>query len=88
MTYSPTVTCLWSPPIHPRVKPADCRCLPWEGAYAQLPHGRVRYWLIGPEDGKKVGASHRAYRVPVLILAIILNLPSSPGRSNPWRIYA
>lgn len=24
------------------------------GEYVQFPHGRVRYWLIGPENGKKV----------------------------------
>jgi hypothetical protein len=24
------------------------------GAYATFPQGRVRYWLIGPEDGRKV----------------------------------
>jgi len=25
-----------------------------EGFYVNLPHGRVRYWLLGPTDGKKV----------------------------------
>jgi hypothetical protein len=24
------------------------------GAYTQLPQGRMRYWLFGPENGKKV----------------------------------
>ena len=24
------------------------------GHYASLPHGRVRYWIIGPENGTKV----------------------------------
>ena len=25
-----------------------------EGLYVNLPYGRVRYWLLGPVDGKKV----------------------------------
>ncbi|EAU82658.2 hypothetical protein CC1G_12426 [Coprinopsis cinerea okayama7 len=28
------------------------------GAYADLPYGRVRYWLLGPENGKKVVLIH------------------------------
>jgi hypothetical protein len=24
------------------------------GAYVELPHGRTRYWVFGPEDGKRV----------------------------------
>jgi hypothetical protein len=24
------------------------------GAYVELPHGRTRYWVLGPEDGKRV----------------------------------
>jgi hypothetical protein len=24
------------------------------GAYVEFPYGRMRYWLIGPEKGKKV----------------------------------
>ncbi|EIW64718.1 alpha/beta-hydrolase [Trametes versicolor FP-101664 SS1] len=28
------------------------------GNYAQLPYGRVRYWLLGPEDGTKVVLIH------------------------------
>jgi hypothetical protein len=24
------------------------------GAYVDLPHGRTRYWLLGPEDGTRV----------------------------------
>ncbi|OBZ79344.1 Dihydrolipoyllysine-residue acetyltransferase component of acetoin cleaving system [Grifola frondosa] len=28
------------------------------GSYAQLPHGRVRYWLLGPEDGTRVVLIH------------------------------
>ncbi|RDX55915.1 alpha/beta-hydrolase [Lentinus brumalis] len=28
------------------------------GSYAPLPHGRVRYWILGPEDGTKVVLIH------------------------------
>ncbi|KAI0778134.1 alpha/beta-hydrolase [Trametes elegans] len=28
------------------------------GSYAQLPHGRVRYWVFGPENGVKVTLIH------------------------------
>ncbi|KAI0361681.1 alpha/beta-hydrolase [Trametes cingulata] len=28
------------------------------GNYAQLPHGRVRFWILGPEDGTKVVLIH------------------------------
>ncbi|KII94579.1 hypothetical protein PLICRDRAFT_96811 [Plicaturopsis crispa FD-325 SS-3] len=28
------------------------------GAYLQLPYGRMRYWLMGPEDGKKIVLIH------------------------------
>jgi len=28
------------------------------GSYVQLPYGRVRYWLLGPEDGTKVVLIH------------------------------
>lgn len=27
------------------------------GAYVSFPYGRVRYWLLGPEDGIKAGCS-------------------------------
>ncbi|KAJ8495832.1 hypothetical protein ONZ51_g1471 [Trametes cubensis] len=33
-------------------------CIQLLGEYAPLPHGRVRYWLLGPEDGVKVVLIH------------------------------
>ncbi|KAJ7644862.1 Alpha/Beta hydrolase protein [Roridomyces roridus] len=47
------------------------------GAYAELPNGRVRYWLVGPENGRKITLVHGlsipalAYKkiVPMLVAA-------------------
>ncbi|KAI8982755.1 alpha/beta-hydrolase [Trametes punicea] len=36
------------------------------GAYVKLPYGSVRYWLIGPEDGKPVALIH-GLSVPAII---------------------
>ncbi|KAI0375962.1 alpha/beta-hydrolase [Pilatotrama ljubarskyi] len=36
------------------------------GAYAKFPYGTVRYWLIGPEDGKRVVLIH-GLSVPAII---------------------
>ncbi|KAI0832810.1 alpha/beta-hydrolase [Trametes gibbosa] len=36
------------------------------GAYAKFPYGTVRYWLIGPEDGKRVVLIH-GLSVPSII---------------------
>ncbi|TFY71975.1 hypothetical protein EVG20_g1011 [Dentipellis fragilis] len=53
--------------------PKDCKS--WDiypedfypgGAYVSLPFGRVRYWLLGPEDGKKVVLIH-GLSVPAMI---------------------
>jgi hypothetical protein len=27
-----------------------------QGEYVELPHGRVKFWILGPDEGKKVGA--------------------------------
>ncbi|KAF7351665.1 Alpha beta hydrolase [Mycena sanguinolenta] len=37
-----------------------------EGAYVDLPMGRTRYWLVGPEKGKKIVLIH-GLSVPALI---------------------
>ncbi|KAJ7260477.1 Alpha/Beta hydrolase protein [Mycena haematopus] len=37
-----------------------------EGAYVDLPMGRTRYWLVGPENGKKIVLIH-GLSVPALI---------------------
>ncbi|KAJ7438795.1 Alpha/Beta hydrolase protein [Mycena galericulata] len=39
-----------------------------EGAYAEFPMGRTRYWLAGPESGKKVVLIH-GLSVPALVWA-------------------
>lgn len=36
------------------------------GAYVKLPHGRVRYWLLGPENGKKIVLIH-GLSVPAIV---------------------
>ncbi|KAF7432585.1 hypothetical protein PC9H_004527 [Pleurotus ostreatus] len=36
------------------------------GAYARFPYGKVRYWLIGPEDGKKVVLIH-GLSIPAMV---------------------
>ncbi|KAI0782541.1 alpha/beta-hydrolase [Abortiporus biennis] len=36
------------------------------GAYVKFPYGRVRYWLMGPEDGKKTVLIH-GLSVPAII---------------------
>ncbi|CAL1699947.1 unnamed protein product [Somion occarium] len=36
------------------------------GAYVTFPYGRVRYWLLGPEDGKRVVLIH-GLSVPAII---------------------
>ncbi|KAF8143104.1 Alpha/Beta hydrolase protein [Mycena galopus ATCC 62051] len=37
-----------------------------EGAYVDLPMGRTRYWLVGPENGKKIVLIH-GLSIPALI---------------------
>ena len=53
--------------IHPSLATLDKDCRSWQiypedifagGAYVSFPYGRVRYWLLGPEDGSKVRSSH------------------------------
>ncbi|KAL6307097.1 alpha/beta-hydrolase [Sparassis latifolia] len=46
-----------------KIYPEDCYN---GGAYARLPHGNVRYWLIGPEDGERVVLIH-GLSVPAFI---------------------
>ena len=43
------------------------RCSLWSlGSYFQSPFGRVKYWIIGPEIGKKVGhPSSKSDKVPM-----------------------
>ncbi|KAF8874541.1 Alpha/Beta hydrolase protein [Infundibulicybe gibba] len=36
------------------------------GAYVSFPHGRMRYWLIGPESGKKIVLVH-GLSIPAII---------------------
>lgn len=49
--------------IHPSLATLPKHCRSWQiypeqiygnGAYVSFPYGRVRYWLLGPEDGIKV----------------------------------
>ncbi|PSR76101.1 hypothetical protein PHLCEN_2v8689 [Hermanssonia centrifuga] len=68
--------------LHPSLSslPHDCRS--WQiypddffdgGAYAAFPLGRVRYWLLGPQDGSRV----RLISIPPSLLT------SVPGRPHP-----
>ncbi|KAJ7099876.1 Alpha/Beta hydrolase protein [Mycena crocata] len=36
------------------------------GAYAELPKGRVRYWVVGPDSGKKIALIH-GLNIPALV---------------------
>ncbi|EGN94947.1 hypothetical protein SERLA73DRAFT_187220 [Serpula lacrymans var. lacrymans S7.3] len=56
-----------APPIHPSLSSLPPSARSWSlypedfyegGAYATFPYGRVRYWLIGPENGRKVVLIH------------------------------
>ncbi|KAJ7238124.1 Alpha/Beta hydrolase protein [Mycena haematopus] len=48
------------------------------GAYVQLPMGRVRYWLIGPQSGKKIVLIH-GIRIPALAFARIAPILAAAG---------
>ncbi|KAK7445077.1 hypothetical protein VKT23_014939 [Stygiomarasmius scandens] len=37
-----------------------------EGGYARFPYGKVKYWMLGPEDGKKIVLIH-GLSIPALI---------------------
>ncbi|KAA1466620.1 alpha/beta-hydrolase [Dentipellis sp. KUC8613] len=61
--------------IHASLASLPKHCKSWDiypedfypgGAYVSLPFGRVRYWLLGPEDGKKVVLIH-GLSVPAII---------------------
>ncbi|KAL4266217.1 AB hydrolase superfamily protein [Pleurotus pulmonarius] len=48
------------------------------GAYARFPYGKVRYWLIGPEDGKKVVLIH-GLSIPAMIWKDVAPVLASRG---------
>ncbi|KAI0825183.1 alpha/beta-hydrolase [Trametes gibbosa] len=45
-------------PVNSRIRQIYREDLFPNGNYAQLPHGRTRYWILGPEDGIKVVLIH------------------------------
>jgi hypothetical protein len=54
--------------VHPSLASLPSSAKSWQiypedyyegGAYAVFPYGRMRYWLMGPEKGKKVRLQHR-----------------------------
>ncbi|KAH7909626.1 Alpha/Beta hydrolase protein [Hygrophoropsis aurantiaca] len=48
------------------------------GAYASLPHGKVRYWFLGPEDGHKVVLIH-GLSIPSIIWKDVAPLLATKG---------
>jgi len=48
------------------------------GEYAELPYGKVRYWILGPESGKKVVMIH-GLSIPSIIWADIAPALASNG---------
>ncbi|KAG1743636.1 Alpha/Beta hydrolase protein [Suillus paluster] len=48
------------------------------GAYANLPLGRVRYWLIGPEDGRRVVLIH-GLSIPAIVWKDVAPVLASQG---------
>ncbi|KAI0032039.1 alpha/beta-hydrolase [Vararia minispora EC-137] len=48
------------------------------GAYVTFPHGRMRYWLLGPEQGKKVILIH-GLSVPAIIWKDVAPVLASNG---------
>ncbi|KIO04612.1 hypothetical protein M404DRAFT_544430 [Pisolithus tinctorius Marx 270] len=48
------------------------------GAYAILPHGKVRHWLMGPEDGNKVVLIH-GLSIPAIIWKNVAPVLASLG---------
>ncbi|KAJ7904194.1 Alpha/Beta hydrolase protein [Mycena leptocephala] len=48
------------------------------GAYAQLPMGRVRYWLVGPTSGKKIVLIH-GISIPALAFARLAPILAAAG---------
>lgn len=48
------------------------------GAYANLPLGRVRYWLIGPEDGRRIVLIH-GLSIPAIVWKDIAPALASRG---------
>ncbi|KAJ7439773.1 Alpha/Beta hydrolase protein [Mycena latifolia] len=48
------------------------------GEYAQLPMGRVRYWLVGPDSGKKITLIH-GLTIPSLAYAALVPILVSAG---------
>ncbi|KIK34869.1 hypothetical protein CY34DRAFT_812597 [Suillus luteus UH-Slu-Lm8-n1] len=49
-----------------------------DGAYANLPLGRVRYWLIGPEDGRRIVLIH-GLSIPAIVWKDIAPVLASRG---------
>ncbi|KAH7887293.1 Alpha/Beta hydrolase protein [Phlebopus sp. FC_14] len=48
------------------------------GAYVTLPHGRVRYWLAGPEDGRKIVLIH-GLSIPSIVWKDVAPVLASHG---------
>ncbi|KAG2132200.1 Alpha/Beta hydrolase protein [Suillus cothurnatus] len=48
------------------------------GAYANLPLGRVRYWLIGPEDGRRIVLIH-GLSIPAIVWKDVAPVLASRG---------
>ncbi|KAG1811629.1 Alpha/Beta hydrolase protein [Suillus variegatus] len=48
------------------------------GAYANLPLGRVRYWLIGPEDGQRIVLIH-GLSIPAIVWKDVAPVLASQG---------
>ncbi|KIK96094.1 hypothetical protein PAXRUDRAFT_826326 [Paxillus rubicundulus Ve08.2h10] len=77
-----------SPPvIHTSLSSLPSSCFSWSvypedyydgGAYVTLPHGRTRYWVIGPENGQKVVLIH-GLSIPAIVWKDVAPVLSSHG---------
>ncbi|KAF9235559.1 Alpha/Beta hydrolase protein [Melanogaster broomeanus] len=77
-----------SPPvIHTSLSSLPRSCSSWSvypddyydgGAYVTLPHGRTRYWLIGPKNGRRVVLIH-GLSIPAIVWKEVAPVLASHG---------
>ncbi|CAG8619559.1 11198_t:CDS:2, partial [Paraglomus occultum] len=57
------------------------------GAYVDLPYGKTRYWLIGPEDGKKITLVHGIAAPAAIFTDIATDLAKKGYRVLAFDLY-
>lgn len=55
------------------------------GAYVTFPHGRVRYWLLGPEDGTRVSVFYLPLQICLRALCQIVLIHGLSVPAIIWR---